>query len=72
MAKTIRLLLGGLSTAIGVFLFYLPGSFLFLVAGLILLSFDIPMARIWLKKCQNSMSTGARKLDRYLLARKYR
>lgn len=72
MAKTIRLLLGGISTAIGVFLFYLPGSFLFLIAGLLLLSFDIPLARVWLRKCQSSMSVGAKKLDRYLLARKYR
>ena len=69
MTKTIRLLLGGISTAIGVFLFYLPGSFLFLIAGLLLLSFDIPLARVWLRKCQKGMAVSARKIDRYILAR---
>lgn len=72
MTKAIRLLLGGISTSIGIFLFYLPGSILFLIAGLMLLSFDIPIARVWLRKCQTSMSVGAKKLDRYLLARKHR
>ncbi|GAC14658.1 tellurium resistance protein TerC [Aliiglaciecola lipolytica] len=72
MKKTIRITLGAVLSAIGVVFAILPGSILFLLGGLLLLSYDIPLARRWLQKCQNGMTISARKLDRYILNRKYR
>ncbi len=72
MGKTIRIGLGSLMVAAGVIFFILPGSILFLLGGLLMLSYDVPRARNWLKVCQNNMATGARKLDRYILNRKLR
>lgn len=70
--KAIRMTLGALLVASGVIFALLPGSILVLIGGLVLLSYDWPKARRWLAHCQSSMSRGARKLDRYLLARKLR
>ena len=70
MMKNIRITLGSLLALMGVFLFIVPGSSLFLLLGLILLSYDVPKARHWLTMCQNSMSKSARRLDRFLLRRK--
>lgn len=70
MAKHLRISIGGLLLAAGVILFILPGSMLFVLLGLIILSYDIPQARNWLKSCQNSMSRSARRLDKILLQRK--
>ena len=70
--KKIRLTIGGILVAGGVIFAILPGSILFLLSGLVLLSYDWPRARGWLKRCQNTMSHSARKIDRYLLARKLR
>lgn len=72
MAKTIRIGIGCILVAAGFILFILPGSSLFLIAGLTVLSYDVPRARGWLKACQDSTSRGARKLDKYLLNRKLR
>lgn len=69
--KPARMTLGVLGVFIGTVFFILPGSILFLIAGLFLLSFDVPIAKTWLKKSQKMMSTGARKLDKYLLNRKH-
>ena len=70
--KIIRLSAAVLCLLIGTVGFILPGSFLFLLAGLMLLSVDYPSARQWLKKSQRSASIGARKLDALLLKRKFR
>ncbi|GEA13141.1 PGPGW domain-containing protein [Alteromonas sp. KUL49] len=70
--KYIRLTLGGLLFATGIIFTILPGSILLVVGGLMLLSYDWPRARQWLKFNQNLMSKGARKLDRFLLLRKMR
>ena len=70
--KFIRLSVGGLLVVTGILLTIIPGSTLIVIAGLLLLSYDWPRARGWLQYCQNSMSGGARKLDRVLLARKLR
>lgn len=72
MTKQIRLVLGTVGVLIGTVFFILPGSILFLIAGLILLSIDFPQARVWLKRSQRMMTRGANRLDRFLLARKYR
>ncbi|GFD69767.1 hypothetical protein KUL106_30300 [Alteromonas sp. KUL106] len=56
----------------GIILTLLPGSILFVVAGLVLLSYDWPRARGWLKYSQRTMTSGARKVDRFLLLRKLR
>jgi hypothetical protein len=72
MKKTIRITLGFALTAFGIVFFILPGSIFALILGLFLLSFDFPIARRWLKLCQNTMSTSARKIDSLLLKRKLR
>ncbi|MCW8090216.1 PGPGW domain-containing protein [Alteromonas sp. ASW11-130] len=70
--KIVRTIIGGALVLSGIVLTIVPGSTLFILAGLVLLSVDFPRARSWLKHCQTGMSNGARKLDRYLLARKLR
>jgi len=66
LPRAVRIPLGAICTFIGVFLFFLPGSILFLIAGLFLLSFDFPRVRGWLRIAQNAMSKGARKLDDWI------
>lgn len=66
LPRAVRIPLGTICTFIGVFLFFLPGSILFLIAGLFLLSFDFPVVRGWLRITQNAMSKGARKLDNWI------
>ncbi|MCW8108180.1 PGPGW domain-containing protein [Alteromonas ponticola] len=70
--KLARTIIGGTLVLGGIVLTILPGSTFLILAGLVLLSVDFPRARMWLKRCQTGMSNGARKLDRYLLARKLR
>ncbi len=72
MGKTFRIGLGSIMVAAGVIFFILPGSILFLMGVLLMLSYDVPRAREWLRVCQNSMATGARRLDRILLKRRLR
>ncbi|TDF41421.1 tellurium resistance protein TerC [Alteromonadaceae bacterium M269] len=72
MKKKLRIITAVLAISFGVIFFILPGSILFVIGGLMLLSIDFPAARKWLKKCQNSMSRSARWLDRFLLTRKFR
>lgn len=72
MGKTFRISIGALCVAAGIILFILPGSMFVLLGGLMLLSYDVPRARHWLKICQTSMSKSAQKLDRYILNRKLR
>lgn len=68
--KSIRIGIGAIFCGIGVIFFILPGSILFLIGGLFLLSYDVPAARGLLKSCQRSMSKGARTLDRFIAGRK--
>ncbi|XOV78424.1 MAG: PGPGW domain-containing protein [Aestuariibacter sp.] len=72
MNKQLRIVLGFIGVFIGTVLFILPGSIFFLLAGLVLLSIDFPLAKKWLRRSQRHMTKGANRLDRYLLARKYR
>jgi hypothetical protein len=70
MKKKLRLALGGLLALFGVVFFILPGSIFVLLLGLLMLSYDVPKARDWLRTCQNIMSKSARKLDKIILDRK--
>ncbi len=69
-SKHIRIGIGGLFTFVGVVFFVLPGSMFLLILGLMMLSYDFPKAKSYLRICQRGMSKSARKLDSYLLNRK--
>jgi hypothetical protein len=68
--KALRLTFGALLLVSGIILTLLPGSILLVISGLVLLSYDWPRARGWLKISQKSMVYGAKKLDRFMLMRK--
>lgn len=68
--KKLRITLGGLLALFGVVFFILPGSIFVLLIGLLILSYDLPKARVWLRICQNMLSKSARKLDKIILDRK--
>lgn len=70
--RIVRLTLGAILFIGGIVLMLLPGSILLVVGGLMLLSYDWPRARGWLKYSQKTMTTGARKIDRFLLMRRLR
>jgi len=70
MKKTIRLSLGAILFLTGIVLTLLPGSILLVIGGLMLLSYDWPRARLWLRFFQNQMARSARRLDQLLLNRK--
>tara|TARA_R110000744_G_scaffold12705_5_gene37566 strand:+ start:916 stop:1134 length:219 start_codon:yes stop_codon:yes gene_type:complete len=70
--KQIRIGFGALLLLAGIVLFIIPGSMLLVLAGLLQLSVDVPLARTWLKRCQSTMSRSSAKLDRLLLNRKLR
>lgn len=72
MKKKLRIALGSLLTMFGVVFFILPGSMFVLLIGLMILSYDVPKARDWLRTCQKAMSNSARKLDKLILDRKLR
>tara|TARA_B110000908_G_scaffold127980_1_gene150220 strand:+ start:341 stop:562 length:222 start_codon:yes stop_codon:yes gene_type:complete len=72
MKKKLRIALGSLLAIFGVVFFILPGSIFILLLGLLMLSYDVPKARDWLRTCQNAMSKSARKLDKIVLERKLR
>jgi hypothetical protein len=70
MKKHVRIALGSLLAAFGIIFFILPGSMFVLLLGFMMLSYDVPKAREWLRWCQNAMAKSARKLDAFLLRRK--
>ena len=70
--KIVRLTIGGILFIGGIILILLPGSILLVIGGLVLLSYDWPRARGWLKISQNMMASSARRIDRVLLMRKFR
>ena len=72
MKKKLRIALGSLLAIFCVVFFILPGSIFILLLGLLMLSYDVPKARDWLRTCQNAMSKSARKLDKIVLERKLR
>lgn len=70
MKKSVRITLGCALILFGAVFFILPGTIFILMAGLLLLSYDIPQARSALQVLQGKASSSARKLDTYLLRRK--
>ncbi len=72
MLRNLRIAMGVLLAVIGVVFAILPGSILFLLAGLVLLSMEFPKMRKGLWGCQKAMQRSAQKLDRYFLNRKLR
>ena len=73
MRKILVSLVGGILALLGVVLFIVPGpAWLFLPAGLAVLSLEYPWAERWLKVCMAKFRQSAAWLDRKLLARKYR
>lgn len=70
--KFVRTLIGSALLIAGIIFTILPGSILFVLAGLVLLSMDYPRVRKMLRFAQNKASLGARRLDAFLLKRKYR
>lgn len=72
MNKKLRIALGAVMSILGVIFFILPGSMFVLLLGLLMLSYDVPKARDWLRSCQKAMSKSARKLDKIILYRKLR
>lgn len=70
MIKMLRIVLGALFTLVGLVFAILPGSILFLLGGLVLLSMEFPKMRKALGHCQKAMQSGARRLDSYLLKRR--
>ena len=70
MKKKLRIAFGALLAIFGVVFFILPGSIFALILGLLMLSYDVPQARYWLRTCQKMMSKSAQKLDKMILERK--
>lgn len=72
MKKVMITLCGGLLALLGLIFMVVPGPGLPLIlAGLVILSFEYPLAKVWLRKCQKFMSKSAQWLDAKLLKRKY-
>jgi hypothetical protein len=72
MKKILIGLVGGLLVLMGLFFILIPGpSLLFIVPGLLILSFEFPIAKVWLRKSMKLMRRTAQWIDRKLLARKY-
>lgn len=73
MKKLIITLVGGMFVLLGLIFIIVPGpSLLLLIPGLYLLSFEYPIAKVYLKKCQKLLSQSARWLDNKIAARKHR
>ena len=70
MKKKLRIAFGSLLAIFGVVFFILTGSIFILLLGLVMLSYDVPKARDWLRTCQKAMAKSARKLDKIILDRK--
>ncbi|MFC4698764.1 PGPGW domain-containing protein [Glaciecola siphonariae] len=66
-------LIGGAFVLLGAMFIIVPGpSLLFIVPGLILLSYDYPVAKQMLRKCMKLMTKSAAWIDEKLRERKYR
>ncbi|WOH35721.1 PGPGW domain-containing protein [Thalassotalea fonticola] len=64
---------GGIILFIGVIFLVLPGpAILFIPLGLAMLSFEYPIAKVWLKKYQRFSSKAARKTDSFIRNMKHR
>ncbi|MFW8592529.1 PGPGW domain-containing protein [Glaciecola sp. 2405UD65-10] len=58
-------IVGGLFVLIGLVFILLPGpSLLLIIPGLFILSYEYPLAKVWLRKCMKIMRNSAKYLDR--------
>jgi hypothetical protein len=70
--RLFRVITSTILILLGVIFTFLPGSTIFLLAGLGLLSVDFYPARRFLTKAQRAISSSARRVDLFLLNRKYK
>ncbi len=70
--KLVRSIVGVTLIVLGILFTILPGSILFVLGGLVLLSMDHPPARRFLGLIQRQMSVASKKLDMYFHRRKYK
>lgn len=64
LKKTILSLIGGSLVLLGLMFILVPGpSLLFIVPGLIILSYEYTWAETWLRKCMKFMRKSAKWLD---------
>ena len=72
MKKSLISVAGGLLVLLGLIFVIIPGpSLLLIIPGLVILSFEYPIAKVWLKKCMRTLRGSAQWVDRILLKRKY-
>ena len=72
MKKLLITIVGGTLVFFGLLFIILPGPSIFLLLpGLVLLSFEYPIAKKWLKSLQKIIRKGAVMLDRAILRKKY-
>lgn len=70
--KTIISIIGGLLVLLGLIFVIVPGpSLLLIIPGLFILSYEYPLAKVWLRKCMKLMRNSAKWIDAKLLKRKY-
>ncbi|MBC3764296.1 tellurium resistance protein TerC [Neptunicella marina] len=73
MKRIVRISAGSLLILFGLVTFFiLPGSILLILLGLVILSYDVPVAKGYIKTCQRIMRESAVRIDRFLLNRKYK
>lgn len=71
MKKILISVVGGFLVLLGLVFIIVPGpSMLLLIPGLFILSYEYPLAKVWLRKCQRLLRRGAVYLDK--LTRKLR
>ena len=70
--KSLISLLGGLLLLIGAIFFIIPGpSLLFIIPGLLILSFEYAVAERYLRKCMKLMKTSAGYIDKAFRGKRY-
>lgn len=70
--KSLISVVGGVLVLLGLIFIIIPGpSLLLIIPGLFILSFEYPVAKVWLKTAMRKMRLAAKWLDSKLLKRKY-
>jgi hypothetical protein len=70
--KSFISVVGGLLILLGLVFIIVPGpSMLLIIPGLFILSYEYPLAKVWLRKCMKLLRRTAQWIDRKLLHRKY-
>jgi intracellular septation protein A len=70
--KSLISFVGGLFILLGAIFFIIPGpSLLFILPGLLILSFEYPKAKSCLQKCMKMMRSSAAWMDKLLRGKRY-